>query len=166
METVAVPGDRLELRIDWRGFRSWSIMIVVSWILVSAVFLIPAVGRWLSGGRDTGVRWTGFFLTTVLAGLLFAKMAWPYRKVSALVFTTAGVWQPGGLTGQFFPWAEVTEVRLIDYGRGGRDILLRTYNRKLKIDALAFESPPALARLIREYVHSPGAQELPTSESS
>jgi hypothetical protein len=160
MDSLLIPGERVELPIDRRSFRIQAVLIGMAWIGFEVVFLVPAVARWfeVKSISRPGLAALG---ATAIAGFLFAKMAWPYYRGSKLIFTTAGVWQPRGSDGRFLPWSEVTDVQLLDYGRGGRDILLRSDAWSLKIDKVAFQNPYALSRLIRAHVKSTSAAALP-----
>jgi hypothetical protein len=163
MDRLLIPGERVELPIDWRSFRIWAVLIGILWVACEVILFAPAVARWLN--LKPIVRpGVAALVVTGTAGFFFIKMAWPYWRSARLVFTTSGIWQPRlGNDGRFLPWSEVTDVKLIDYGRGGSDILLRSNDSRLKINTVAFQNPYALSHLIRNRVKSAGASALPVT---
>jgi hypothetical protein len=160
MSSSIYSKETIELRIDWRGFRIWSFLIGGAWTGLVVALLVPSVRTWLD--VKVAKPFAGALFVTAAGVFFFLKMAWPYWQASRLTFTPAGILRRNSSSaGDFVPWGEVTEVRLIDYGRGGRDILIRAGDRKLKIDIVAFQNPYLLSRLIRDHVRLADTSKLP-----
>jgi hypothetical protein len=162
MTSWVIAGERLDVPIDWKGLRNWCTIFAGIWLVVSAVFTIPAVGSFFSEGRVSSPRWGAFVGVTIGTVVLLLLLAWPYFRASALVFTTAGVWEPDGHAGQLLPWNEIIEARLAN---NRHLVLFGSDGRKIKVFALAFEEPDALIRLIREQVAPSASKDLSTEDS-
>jgi hypothetical protein len=163
MDNWVIPGDRLDIRIDWRGLRIWCTIFAASWLLLSAIFLIPAVGSWFSEERVSTPRWGAFLGVTIGTVVLLLLGAWPYFRASALIFTTAGVWEPDGHVGRLLPWNEIIEAKVAN---NRFLVLLGRDGQKIRVLALAFEDADALMRLIRERVAPTACKELPSWEEA
>ena len=111
-------------------------------LIFSGLALVFGIATVFFDGGPPSAIMTG----ALLAGALGIRVKLMHSL--RLVFTTRGIWRPGGPSnGTFYHWGEIQEVRAhrgVLVLRGGSETLEIRYN--------TFKDPFALNRLVRTYV--------------
>ena len=150
MDANQLPGQRIEVAPDPRALRGMALVIVGTWIVMSTIVLVPAVGVFLAGPRGIHPHRAAFPMLTAGAAALVGLLILEYRRAALFVLTTEGFWLPT-IGGRFHHWNDVIDVQIHSY-KGVPRMIIRTIRSREKIPVAFIKDRPALMAIIRAHV--------------
>ena len=98
-------------RISRFGVVKTATMVALIYVIVIAIFFVPAAIVVVAFGRSTGVAAGGVLIGGVLIALVYAAFGWIFTAISCAIYNLAARWV-GGIEVQLQPVAPPPPVPL------------------------------------------------------
>ena len=98
-------------RISRFGVVKTATMVALIYVIVIAIFFVPAAIIVLALGRSTGVAAGGVLIGGVLIAIVYAAFGWIFTAISCAIYNVAARWV-GGIEVQLQPVAPPPPVPL------------------------------------------------------
>jgi hypothetical protein len=160
MSNQNIPSHNLSVRLNWSMFLYRYIfglfVIYFVGILIFLKVTYPALQN-PHAPMSGNFNWLALLIfQSVGLGLMPFLLFWYYPIQALTIFTSEGFKQFGIHGWRFIPWNKITHAETLTGPRtGGKVLLLRAQNIKLRIELYLFTDEELLLKEIKKHIHVP-----------